>query len=429
MYKNGTRLKAIGAAAALALAAGWSATGAQAEELLFWSTQARPVEEAQAMREQVLSDFGKEVSYQPQEDGPFITRLQAELKAGSGTIAVLGGLHGNFTTVAEGLADLSGLDLGEAKVNSTFMELGKLGGSGQKYVPWMQATYIMAANKKALEHLPEGADVMALSYDQLIAWARNLKEATGSPKLGLPAGPKGLKHRFIQGYLYPSFTDSMVTKFRSAEAEAMWNTVKELWAETNPASTNYNFMQEPLLSEEVWVAFDHTARLADAFNQRPDDFVAFPAPAGPTGRGFMPVVAGVAVPSTAPDMDSAKALVSYMLKPETQIATLRATSFFPVVDVALPDDMPPAVKLSGAAIAAQSGAADANPGLLPVGLGDQGGKFNQVYVDTFERIVLAGQPVRDVLDDQAGALRKVMDKAQAPCWAPDQPSDGTCPVE
>ena len=56
-------------------------------------------------------------------------------------------------------------------------------------------------------------------------------------------------------------------------------------------------MQQPLLTEEVWVAFDHVARLADAFNQKPDDFVAFPAPAGPAGRGFMPVVAGIGDPA------------------------------------------------------------------------------------------------------------------------------------
>lgn len=260
----------------------------------------------------------------------------------------------------------------------------------------------------------EGADVNALTYDQLIAWAAAMGEATGSPKFGMPAGPKGLKHRFIQGHLYPSFTDSMVTKFRSDEAEAMWNNMKELWAHTNPASTNHAFMQEPLLSEEVWVAFDHTARLAEAFNQRPDGFIAFPAPAGPTGRGFMPVVAGVAVPTTASDMASSKELVSYMLKPETQIATLRATNFFPVIDVKLPDDLPAAVQISGAAIAAQSGSADANPGLLPVGLGELGGKFSQVYSDTFERIILAEQDVRTVLDEQAEALKAVMDEAGAP---------------
>ncbi len=39
--------------------------------------------------------------------------------------------------------------------------LGKLGGDKQLYIPWMQATYVMAANKQALKHLPAGADINA----------------------------------------------------------------------------------------------------------------------------------------------------------------------------------------------------------------------------------------------------------------------------
>jgi multiple sugar transport system substrate-binding protein len=187
-------------------------------------------------------------------------------------------------------------------------------------------------------------------------------------------------------------------------------------------------MQEQLLSDEVWVAWDHTARLADAFNERPDDFVAFPAPAGPAGRAFMPVVAGMAVPTTAPDMETSKALIAYMLKPETQVATLEATNFFPVVDVTLPDDMPPSVRLSGEAIATTARSPDAMPALLPVGLGDLGGQFNQVYTDTFERIILAGQDIPEVLAQQGDALAAIVEQAGAPCWAPDAPSDGPCPV-
>ena len=213
-----------------------------------------------------------------------------------------------------------------------------------QYIPWMQASYIMAANKEALQYLPDGADINALTYDQLIAWAANVHEATGEPKFGFPAGPKGLKHRFFQGYLYPSYTNGVVRTFASDEAVVAWEKFRELWAHTNPASTNFSFLQEQLLSGDAWIVFDHTSRLAQAFNERPDDFVAFPAPAGPTGRGFMPVLAGVAIPRTAPDMDAAKALVDYMLDPETQIATLRATNFFPVVDVDLPDDLPPSVQ-------------------------------------------------------------------------------------
>ncbi|MCU0909409.1 MAG: ABC transporter substrate-binding protein [Rhodobacteraceae bacterium] len=370
---------------ALALAAFATAPVAASAEALFWSTQAKPVEETQAMREQVLAGFPGGVDYQGLDNGPWMTRIQAEMQAGSGTITVLGGLHGDISGLEGGLVDLSSADLDG--IGAAMVELGKLGTDEQKYVPWMQATYLMAANRKALEHLPAGADLNALTYDQLIAWVTAVNTATGAQKFGFPAGPQGLKHRFFQGFLLPAYTGSTVTEFRSAEAEAAWETFKTLWAQTTPASTNYSFMQEPLLTEEVWIAFDHIARLGDAFNQRPDDFVAFPAPAGPQGRAFMPVVAGIAVMQTAPDMEQAKELVNYMLSPETQIATLRATNFFPVKPVDLPDDMPASVKAFGPAIATMTSAPDALPALLPMGLGDQGGAFNQIYVDTFEQIV------------------------------------------
>lgn len=397
-------------------------------EILFWSTQAKPVEEAQAMREQVLAGFSGGVDYQPNDGGPWITRLNAELSAGSGSIGVLGALHGDYAAMdPENLVDLS--DLGVASASDTFNNLAMLGTDTMQYIPWMQASYIMAANREALQYLPADADINALTYDQLIEWAANVHEATGEAKFGFPAGPDGLKHRFFQGYLYPSFTDGVVRTFASDAAVNAWETFARLWEHTNPASTNFSFMQEQLLSGDAWIVFDHTSRLANAFNERPDDFIAFPAPAGPTGRGFMPVLAGVAIPATAPNIDEARALVSYMLEPETQIATLRTTNFFPVVDVELPDDLPPSVQAAGNAIAAMSGSADANPGLLPAGLGDRGGDFNRVFVDSFERIILGGQDIRAVLDDQKTTLAAIMNDTGAPCWAPDAPSDGACPVE
>lgn len=417
-------LKLLATAAMMSLVAG-SANA----QVLFWSTQANPVEEQQKMREQVLAGFSGDVDFQPQDPGPFTTRLQAEIEAGSGQIGVVGALHGDLATYADTWADLSDVDLSGINVSPAFLELGKLGTDEQKYLPWMQATYVMAANKKALEYLPEGVDINAMTYDELIAWSKSVAEATGSPKFGFPAGPKGLKHRFFQGFLLPAYTGSTVTKFRSAEAETAWGVFKDLWAYTNPASTNYSFMQEPLLTGDVWIAFDHIARLADAFNQMPDDFVAFPAPAGPRGRAFMPVLAGVAIPKGAPDMDSSKALVSYMMQPSTQVATLLATNFFPVTDAALPAELPASARTLGPAVTAMTSASDALPALLPVGLGELGGKFSQTYTDTFERIVLANQDVRQVLDQQAEALRAIMVEANAPCWLPDAPSEGACPVD
>ncbi|MDO6730975.1 ABC transporter substrate-binding protein [Marinovum sp. 2_MG-2023] len=417
--------KIAGAASGIAITC--AGVAAQAD-ILFWSTQANPVEESQAMREQVLAGFDDAVDYQSNEVGAWLTRFNAELQANSGSIGLLGALHGNFSAMnPDDLVDVG--DLGMMSASGTFNDLAKIGTDQMQYMPWMQASYIMAANKDALQYLPEGADIDALSYDELIAWAANAHEAAGEPKFGFPAGPKGLKHRFFQGYLYPSYTNGVVRTFASDEAVTAWEKFRELWEHTNPGSTNFSFMQEQLLSGDAWIVFDHTSRLAQAFNERPDDFVAFPAPAGPAGRGFMPVLAGIAIPRTTPDMEASKALVEYMLKPETQIATLRATNFFPVVDVELPGDLPPSVQAAGAAVAKMSGSADANPGLLPAGLGEKGGDFNRVFVDAFERIILARQDIRTVLDDQKTTLIEIMNETGAPCWAPDAPSEGACPVE
>jgi len=415
----------------LVLAAGLSAVCAMASaEIVFYSTQARPLEEAQKMRDEVLSGFDGEVQFSPQEDGPFFTRIEAEQKAGEVTLGLLGALHGQFPPIENALDPVDDLmqTLADRNISATFVALGKLGTEQQLYIPWMQATYIMAANKDALQYLPEGADINALTYEQLTAWSVAMQEAAGEPKLGFPAGPKGLMHRFLQGYLYPSFTDSVVTDFRGEEAEAMWTAFKALWENVNPRSTAYNFMQEPLLSGEVWVAFDHTARLKDAFDQKPDQFVAFPAPAGPEGRGFMPVVAGLGIPKDSPDRAASVKLIDYMTQPDTQVKTLRAIGFYPVVQVELPDDLPPNVKIAGPAVSAQANAADANPSLLPVGLGDQSGKFSKIYRDTFQQIVLRGANIKQTLDRQAKALKRIMDQTGAPCWAPDEPSDGPCPV-
>ena len=214
----------------------------------------------------------------------------------------------------------------------------------------MQATYIMAANKKALPHLPAGADINALSYAQLNEWAANVQKATGKRLLGFPAGPTGLMHRFFEGFLLPSYTGGVVTTFRSAAAETAWTEFAALWKTVNPNSTNYNFMQEPLQTGDVWIAFDHVARVIDALTKQPDDFVTFPAPAGPKGRGWMPVLVGLGIPKGAPDVAGAKSLIDYLTQPAVQIKTAEVAGFFPVTNATLPPDLNPGMKLAVSAI-------------------------------------------------------------------------------
>ena len=186
-------------------------------------------------------------------------------------------------------------------IPADFVNLGKLSGGTQYYVPWMQATYFLAINKKAMQYLPSGADVNALTYDQLIAWGKNILDKTGKRMIGLPAGNNSLLHRLLQGYFYPSYTGGLVTTYKSADAETMWKAIKDLWQYTNPQSTTYAFMQDPLQSEEVWIGFDHAARLINVLKAKPNDFMAVPAPAGPKGRYFMTVLVGLGIPKTTPN--------------------------------------------------------------------------------------------------------------------------------
>ena len=55
--------------------------------------------------------------------------------------------------------------------------------------------------------------------------------------------------------------------FRSEAAEAMRSQFASLWKSVNPNSTSYNFMQQPLLSGDVWIGFDHIARVLGALRQ------------------------------------------------------------------------------------------------------------------------------------------------------------------
>ena len=408
------------------------ADAAQTERLIFLSTQLRPIEEAQKMRNLILKDFSQEVDYITEPPQRFPMRVEAARRTGMHTLDVVGALHGELQQLVPldalvPLDDLAG-KLTTRGIPSPLLTLGKFGTAHQLYIPWMQASFVMVANKRALPYLPSGADINALSYDQLATWASTLQQQTGKRLLGFPAGPQGLMHRFFEGFLYPSYTGGVVVPFRSEAAEAMWTQFASLWRSVNPSSTGYNFMGQPLLSGDVWIGFDHIARLLDALREKPGEFVAFPAPAGPEGRAYMTVLAGLGVMKGTSDVGKAMALIDYLTQPTTQIVTARAVGFFPVVNANLPPDLDPGLKMGAAAIASMQSSNDALPVLPPSGFGPRDAEFDKVFLDTFQLIILRGQKPHAVLDREAERLNRLMTEAGVPCWRPDPPSTGACQV-
>ncbi|MGL4611539.1 MAG: extracellular solute-binding protein [Trueperaceae bacterium] len=403
--------------------------GSAAAQVTFFSAQFTPIEE-QAKFRAILEAGGYD--FTSTDEGPLLDQLIAAQQAGDGTIDVFGALHGVFPPLAEesvltNMVDIAD-DLSDRGISESLIDTALLGSDDfLGYIPWAQATFIMAANKQALEYLPEGADINALTWEQLGEWCATLTTETGGPKCGLPHA--GLFHRFLQGYLFPSFTGGMVTQFKSAEAEAMMTWARDsLWPNIHPESINYEFMQVPLLAGDVWVAFDHTARLLEAFSTSPEDYVAFPAPAGPAGRGYMPVIAGLGIPATSPNPEAAAELIDFLLQPETQSQVLNELGFFPVIEGVDTSSMPEGVGLQMAAVTAQAESPDAIASLLPVGLGERSGDINQIFRNAFDRIVLENEDIRTVLDEEGANLQTLLDETGAACWQPDPESDGPCQV-
>jgi multiple sugar transport system substrate-binding protein len=354
----------------------------------------------------------------------FVDRVRAEAKAGKGGIDLLVGLHGDFVTFQnEGLI-LPVNDLAKQIKNlpAPLVKIGKLGTANQFYIPHSTATYVMVANKDVLKYMPKGADINALTYGQVFAWAKAIRKGTGQNRFGLPASDTGLFHRFLQGFLVPSFTGGFVTNYRSKEAVQAWAYMRQLWQYTHPQSLSYAFMQDPLLSEEVLLGWDHVARLKTALDQRPDDLVAFPVPKGPKARSYMPVLVGMAIPKNAPNPAGGKALARHMLTISAQAQILSLTGFFPVVGGRLSKQISPGLLAEAAAVRKQQKARDAVQALLPIGIGAESGNFNKIYRDTFTRIVRNNENIQTVLKEQGDLLQEVFTKTGAPCWAPDPPS-------
>ncbi|ASJ13031.1 ABC transporter substrate-binding protein [Thermococcus thioreducens] len=392
----------------------------------FLSTQLNPPEERAFVQEELLKGFtdetGIDVNFVPIAYTDLITRLEGEQQTGKVTIDVIGDLHGGLDYMAAKgwLEDLGGMPKLEGRTFINTLEKYSYIRGQKVYVPWMSATYVMVVNKDAFKYLPEGLteeDVMKgtekWTYDALLQWAKNLKEATGQPQLGFPAGPKGLWHRFLHGYIYPSYTGYQAKKFNSPEAVEMWNYMKGLWPYVHPSSTVWDAMADPLLKGEVMIAWDHTARIKNAIETKPDQFVVVPVPRGPKGRGFIVVIAGLAIPKNAPNKEEAWKLIDYLTRPETQVKVLEKVGFFPTVEEAsgkLPEGP---LKILAEGVQAQASTEDALIAIIP-NLGEKGGQFTSLYREAFERIVLKNEDPQAVLNELGPQMEQIFQEVGIP---------------
>jgi multiple sugar transport system substrate-binding protein len=400
----------------------------------FLSSQAQPAAEYRAMTQKVLAGFNGTPDFNSQPTAAQdVARIGYEQSVGKSTVDLVAMTQSDMLTLEanDALEDLTPL-LRQLQQNRRFpqelLNTGRFGTDKQYFIPWLQATYMMVVNREALPYLPPGTDVNHLTYDQLITWGQNIEAATGQKRIGLPADLNGVRgglvYRFLQGYTYPSYTGTTLTGFKSPEAVQMWQMLRRLWSVTIPLSTTYTNMQDPLTTGEVWIAWDHQARLGMALADG-QHYLAVPAPTGPSGLGYMSAVVGLAIPKHAPNPRGAEALIDWLTRPRQQAAASASLSFSPAVE---------GVSLSGAPSAESRVASiylsdrEGVESVPPAGLGGNADAFTAVYQDTFGRIVLHGEDISTVLNQEAVQLQTLVDGAHARCWLPDPSSRAPCQI-
>ena len=112
-----------------------SVAGAAPAETIFLSTQLRPIEEATAVRQDILKGLDG-VNYVVEEPTQFAVRMEAEKQAGQHSISLVGATHGELAPLADKgmlmpLDTLAGT-LKDRGLPEALLALGRLGHEHQQ---------------------------------------------------------------------------------------------------------------------------------------------------------------------------------------------------------------------------------------------------------------------------------------------------------
>jgi multiple sugar transport system substrate-binding protein len=275
------------------------------------------------------------------------------------------------------------------------------------FVPISADVYLTIANNKALDYLPDGVDLNALTYEQYADWAVAVAQGEGEGKVcitGVPRnfwiyqfGTSALAYGLSPaGSPEPAFPN--VNSDAAAQAWAVW---AEIGAADGfmPTILSVNNCTDPLMREEAWLCVTHNARVGQVYASAETQYTVAPAPFGPAGVGSIAGAHGLGIVEGSANRDSALLLLEYLTRPEIQVKINKGTGgFLPVVAEALDylGDDPTDEIIRKALIVLENG----NTSFLPVADFQDWGAVKEVFDDLFEGMILAGDGTvdQDLLD-------------------------------
>jgi multiple sugar transport system substrate-binding protein len=284
------------------------------------------------------------------------------------------------------------------------------------FVPISADVYLTIANNKALDYLPEGADIDTLTYEQYADWAVAVAAGEGEGKVCITGIPQKM-------WIYQFSTSALAYGLPAAgspepafpnvnsEAAAMaW----EQWAKIGagngfmPTILNVDNCTDYLMREEAWLSVTHNARVGQVYASNETQFTVGPAPFGSEGVGTIAGAHGLAIVKGSENFDEAALLLEYLTRPEIQVKLNKGTGgFLPVVAEALDylGDDPTDEIIRKALIVLEAG----NASYLPVSDFQDWGAVKKIFDDIFVEMCLEGDGTVDqaLLDDGQAALEEL----------------------
>ena len=184
------------------------------------------------------------------------------------------------------------------------------------YVPISADVYLVIANNQALDYLPEGVDLNAITWEQYKDWAIAMAEGEGEAKTAMPAlavnsmvyqlGGIGLSY----GAGFPEVnTEGMLTT---------WGLVGEMIAAgaITESSFNYGSPTDMMKAGEAWLSFAHMGPVGQVYASAPAQFTIAPAPAGSEGNGSIAGAWGIGITAGTENLEAAQQFVEFMIQPD-----------------------------------------------------------------------------------------------------------------
>ena len=358
-----------------------------------------PPEEQKFIREQIIPLFeaenpGVKVDFEILTDSEMLDKLVAQKQAGNTTIDVLITYVSNFKRLVEAgvvadLTDLMDVVAPNRTLSAGFLKQGQFDGK-QYFIPFAGDDYVLIVNRKALDYMPAGVSLNTLTYEDLIAWLKNIYDATGMKAFALPGVRMGLL-TYIVGSSILAY-GGCFPDVSSEAAQAAWDMWYRLYPYINDNWVTYKMVNDPMLREETWIAITHVARAGMVYLSDPTKFTLGPVPLGPVDRGSVAGNNSLAMAKYAPHKDLALKFIEFMTRPEIQAKIAQGVSFNPAVAEAVNFIPPgPARDIIEAANIGMSGRVAFIPG--PTAEGGDWGVVKQVFEDAFYYICARGKGV------------------------------------